>query len=307
MSNTLTDDFERFVKEISLDKSKVDDIIAKHNGLTDMIKSNPPDGYSIKKSRLSGSYAKHTVLNEYDKNKKPDVDVIVILDGSSLDVDKVNKDFFNYFQEKKATVVSEIRQQSNSIGLIYSNIGVDIVLALDSGNNNISIASNKMHDWIDSNALKHVEYMEKQNGKYEAFSYYSLMKLFKYLNKEIFKYKLKSFTLEQLVHQCAPAPKIGLRLYQAFEQTINNIANLGSIDEIRDCCDESKKGYDEKDKPYFNLFLTQARDYSKLASDAVHGDRTKWEEIFGDRFPKQPSKKVINEANYDKKQTPWCY
>ena len=61
--NTLTEDFDIFVKKITLNKTKVDDIIAKHNELTDMIKNDVPDGYEIIKTRLSGSYAKNTAMN----------------------------------------------------------------------------------------------------------------------------------------------------------------------------------------------------------------------------------------------------
>ena len=62
----LTEQFEDFIREISLNKVKVDDIISKHNSLRKMIKKNPPAGYKIVNIRLSVSYAKRTVLNEYD-------------------------------------------------------------------------------------------------------------------------------------------------------------------------------------------------------------------------------------------------
>lgn len=304
--NTLTEDFDKFIRDITLNKSKVDDIIAKHNSLTDMIKSDPPKGYEIIKTRLSGSYAKHIVLNEYDESKKPDVDVIIIFNSEQDNIDRINEDFLLYFKEKKEAVVSEIRQQSNSIGLIYSNISVDLVLAKETKIDDVlKITSHKQHDWIETNSLLHINYMKEQNEKYEGFSYYGLMKLFKYLNKEIFNIKIKSYTLEQLIHCCVPKPRVGLRLYQAFAETMENISNLNAIDDIKDCCDKSKNGYDEKDKLIFNLFLSQVKEYSSLAIEALNGNRKKWEEIFGERFPKQPEVKVTNGASYDKKQTPW--
>lgn len=303
---TLTEDFDSFVEEISLNKTKIDDIISKHNSLTKMIKDNPPEKYEIVKTRLSGSYAKHTVLNEYDIKKKPDVDVIIVINTNEEDVDVINDDFLSYLKSKKANVVSEIRQQSNSIGLIYSNISVDIVLAKETNNNGgIRIASNKRHDWVESNSLLQVDYMKKRKSEYEGFSYHSLMKLFKYLNKELLDVKLKSYTLEQLVHQCSPKPRVGLRLYQAFAETLDNISKLNAINDIKDCCDRNKEGYDEKDINIFDLFLSEIRDISQLASEAISGNRKKWEEIFGDRFPTQPSLQVKCGANYDKKQTPW--
>lgn len=305
--NKITDDFNDFIDDISLNGYLKNDIISKHNSLGDMIKRDPPEGYTIEKICLSGSYAKHTVLNEYDENKKPDVDMIVIIKDTDSNVDTVNSDFLSYFQNKKGNVVSEIRQQSNSIGLIYSNISVDIVIAIyDDKKDILRIASDKKHDWIESNALNHVKYMKNQNAKYEGFSYYSLMKLFKYLNKEIYEVKIKSYTLEQLIHFCEPTSIVGMRLHQAFVETLNNINALTSIEEIVDCYDNSKVGYDEKDIDSFEYFKFQISDTTKLANNAIDGNRKDWEKVFGEKFPKQPDIKVENNAKYDTKQTPWC-
>lgn len=306
--NTLTEDFDIFVKKITLNKTKVDDIIAKHNELTDMIKNDVPDGYEIIKTRLSGSYAKNTVINEYDPNKKPDVDIIVLISKTSKSVEEINKDFLSYFVDKKGKIVSDIRQQSNSIGLIYSNISADIVIAeyIDETNEIIEITSHKKEKWIESNSLRHVNYMCEKNKKYEGFSYYSLMKLFKYINKEILINPVKSFTLEQLVHHCVPNPSVGLRIYQAFAYTLENISKLTSITEIKDCCDASKDAYDDKDIINFPSFLNEICIISSYAQEALDGNRKNWERIFGDRFPEQPEQKIELGVKYDKSQTPWC-
>ena len=238
MSNSLTEDFNKFVEIISLNSKEEEDIKSKHNSLTNMIISDPPKGYNIVKTRLSGSYAKHTVLNEHNVDKLPDVDIITIIDSCDKSVDEINADFLNYFEDKKGKVTSNIRQQSNSIGIIYSNISVDMVIGILK-DDKLKICSNKKHDWISSNALIHIDYMIKKNKEYEGFSYYNL-------NKEQLNNKLKSYTLEQLIHKCCPIPTVGLRLYQAFAKTLDNIKEISSITEIRDCCDEDKDGYDEK-------------------------------------------------------------
>ena len=305
MTNSLTVDFNDFIEKISLNRKEEDDIKEKHNNLSEMIMNSPPEEYKIIKTLLSGSYAKHTVINEYTKNKLPDVDIIVIIQKNNKTVDEINSDFFSYFKNKKGKVTSNIRQQSNSIGLTYSNISVDVVIGIIT-NNQLKICSNKKHEWINSNSLKHVDYMIKKNKEFEGFSYYHLMKLFKYLNNEMIKNKVKSFTLEQLVHQCCPMPRSGLRLYQAFVETLKNMVNVSEITGIKDCCDSSKKGYDEKDIQVYKKFNEEIEKCYKLSQDAISGDRKKWNEIFGDRFPKQPDKVVKNEANYDKNQTPWC-
>ena len=133
------------------------------------------------------------------------------------------------------------------------------------------------------------------------------MKLFKYLNKELLINKITSYTLEMLVHQCVPTKRVDLKIWNAFSETLGNITNLESINDLKDCCDSSKKGYDDKDK---NVFLEFKNEISKIyikTLDALNGNRKKWEEIFGNRFPKQPVQKVENYNQYDKKQTPWCY
>ena len=82
---------------------------------------------------------------------------------------------------------------------------------------------------------------------------------------------------------------------------------IKNIEDIKDCCDSSKKGYDDKDKNGFIYFKDEINELYKKSLDAINGDRKKWEEIFGSRFPEQPVKKVENNNQYDKKQTPWCY
>lgn len=155
MSNSLTEDFNKFVEIISLNSKEEEDIKSKHNSLTNMIIADPPKGYNIVKTRLSGSYAKHTVLNEYNVDKLPDVDIITIIDSCDKSVDEINADFLNYFEDKKGKVTSNIRQQSNSIGIIYSNISVDMVIGILK-DDKLKICSNKKHDWISSNALIHM-------------------------------------------------------------------------------------------------------------------------------------------------------
>ena len=307
MVRTLTEDFDTFIDTISLNKTLKKDIINKHTSLTDMIKEEHPDGYNINRTRISGSYGKGTEINEYDPNKNPDVDIVIILDTDIDDVNQINDDFYNYLVDKKADVVQDVRQQSNSIGLKYKNIDVDIVLAKDNTDGSIKITSDKKNNWIDSNCLKQIDYMTEQNKKYTKFGYKKLMKLFKYLNKEILNNKIKSYTLEMLVHQCVPNNRVDLEIWIAFSETLGNIANLSSIDDIKDCCDSSKKGYDDKDKKIFSYFKDEIYEIYEKSVEAINGNRKKWEEIFGSRFPEQTEDIVVNNNEYDKKQTPWCY
>lgn len=306
MGNSLTEDFNSFINTISLDKKLKDDIIDKHTNLTNMIKKEHPDKYVIDRTRISGSYGKDIEINEFDPNKNPDVDIVILLDTDENDVDKINKDFFGFLKEKKKNEVQEVRQQSNSIGLKYKNIDVDIVLAKDKKDKVIEITSNKKHEWIESNCLKQIDYINEKNQKYTSFSYKELMKLFKYLNKKVLNNSIKSYTLEMLVHQCIPNNRVGLRIWMAFSETLGNISNLNSIEDIYDCCDPSKKGFDEADIEKFSNFKEEISTLYQKSLDALNGNRKLWEEIFGNRFPKQPNQIVENKDNYDKKQTPWC-
>ena len=110
-----------------------------------------------------------------------------------------------------------------------------------------------------------------------------------------------------LVHQCVPNNRVDLEIWIAFSETLGNIANLSSIDDIKDCCDSSKKGYDDKDKKIFSYFKDEIYEIYEKSVEAINGNRKKWEEIFGSRFPEQTEDIVVNNNEYDKKQTPWCY
>ena len=152
-----------------------------------------------------------------------------------------------------------------------------------------------------------IDYMKEQSRKYTTFNYRELMQLFKYLNKEVLKNKIKSYTLEMLVHQCVPSCRVNLKLWNAFSETLGRISNINNIEDIKDCCDSSKKGYDEKDVNTFSSFREEIATLYELSLDALNGNRKKWEEIFGDRFPKQSKQKVENQNSCDETQTPWCY
>lgn len=305
-TSKITEDFDTFVDKITLNADKVNDIIAKHNSLTNMIKSNPPVNYKVYKTRLSGSYAKHTTLNETDETKKPDVDVVLYIETEKEDVGDINSDFLEYFKDKKMSVTSDIRQQSNSIGLIYSGISVDFVIAKCDEKDNLRITCHKNNEWIDTNAIKQVDFMSDRKKQYESFNYHSLMKLFKYLNKERLNNSLKSYTLEQLVHTCVPSPKLGQTLPQMFVDTLESITKLSTIDDIKDSCDKNKTGYDEKDKSIFPFFKEEMVLVYNNAKKALNEDDKIWEDIFGDLFPKQQSTKREFIGNIDKTHTPWC-
>lgn len=304
--NSIIDDFDSFIEKISLNKDKCKDIESKFNEISSIINEKENKDYSIIDVILSGSYGKKTTINEYDPEKKPDVDIIVLIDNKKLNSDKVNNDFYSFFKEKKKNVVQDLRIQSNSIGLVYSNISVDVVIGFKKDSSDIiMISSDKNNDWIESNCILHKKYMEKKSKEYERFDYRDLMKLFKYFNKEILNNSLKSFTLEQLIHQSCPKPSVDLTICKAFYETLLNISRLKSIDELRDCCFNEKKGYDDKDIEVFDAFIEEIKDYIILTEQALNGDRKKWELVFGERFPKQVNEKVINNYEYDKKQTPW--
>ena len=226
MVKTLTEDFETFIDTISLDKKLKNDIIDKHTSLTNMIQEDQPDGYNINRTRISGSYGKDTEINEFDPNKNPDVDIVVILDTDLDNVEQIHKDFYDYLVDNFSSVVQEVRQQSNSIGLKYKNIDVDIVLAKDNEDGSIKITSDKLQTLIYSNCLRQLDYKTEQNKYYTTFGYKKLMKLFKYLNKEVLNNKIKSYTLEMLVHQCVPTNRVDLKILNAFSEWIAK--NYGS-------------------------------------------------------------------------------
>ena len=60
-TNRITDDFDTFVKKITINEKEKQDIIDKHNNLSKMLMEDTPEGYEIDRINLSGSYAKHTV------------------------------------------------------------------------------------------------------------------------------------------------------------------------------------------------------------------------------------------------------
>ena len=307
MEKKLSEDFDNFINKISLNQVLKDDIINKHTSLTSMIKEDPPEGYDIIKTRISGSYGKKIEINEYDPNKNPDVDIVLIINSNKDDPITIINDFYNYLKDKKANVVKEVRIQSNSIGLKYKNIDVDIVLAKENSDGSLRIASNKHNRWVDSNCLKQIDYMNLQSNKYTTFKYRDMMKLFKYLNKEILNTKIKSFTLEMLIHLCIPTPSVDLTLRKAFSDTLGKMAVLKQIDDIKDCCDYNKNGYDEKDRISFANFQAEIKILYDKSILALNGNRKKWEEIFGDRFPEQPNIVVKNNNKTNTSQTPWCY
>lgn len=302
--NTLTNDFNEFLNLIGIDASTKKDIQNKHTSFSSMINKADINNYEIISTHLSGSYAKHTEINEPD-NKNPDVDLVVFFNTNVKDPNKIYNDFYNYIYDKKISKTKEIRKQSNSIGLKYEDIDMDIVLAPNCNIEDLKIVSVKEQNIIDSNCLKHVEYLINRNQQFKdnTFSFYSLHKLFKYINKFRINNKIKSFTLEMLINNCCPKPKNDDELWHMFLYTLENIINITSIELIKDCCDKNKQGYDDKDIFIFTLFKSELISIYNLTKEAISGKRTNWNLIFGDLFPQQED--VQNNNIYDRTQTPW--
>ncbi len=301
--NKISDDFNNYIDSITIAQRDIDDIVAKHNSFREMIQKNPPEGYSIERIRLSGSYAKGLVVKDEDKKSKPDVDMIIIFKNMNYNISKIATDIEKYLNEKKGNISKNIRKQSNSFRVEYENIDLDIVIAREI-NGKLEIASFKNNTWQESNCLKQVDYYKNINDNYK-YDYKGLMKIFKYMNKNILKYSIKSYTMEMFVNQCVPKSSI-MSIQEAVLETLIEMNRITNIAEIKDCVDKNKSGYDIKDFFHFSSFKAEISLICGTMEMALNGNRKLLEEIFGEKFPKQNDVIVKDRSTHEKKHTPYC-
>ena len=184
----------------------------------------------------------------------------VILEvNSETDFVAKNENFQNFVNELAEIIIdSNAKTMDEALNLEKDGEKIsDKVIAITS----------KIGEKISFRRFEVVEKTDSQNKKYTTFGYKKLMKLFKYLNKEVLNNKIKSYTLEMLVHQCIPTNRVDLKIWNAFSETLGNIAELKNIEDINDCCDSSKKGYDDKDKNGFIYFKEEINELYKKSLD----------------------------------------
>lgn len=159
----------------------------------------------IQKSYLSGSYARDTAIAPLD-----DVDIIFVIDPNGWANEALGSLFFptrpppGVVLDSFASAIryryptSSVYGQRRSVRLSLYHLDIDVVPAIDIGNDYIEIPDRNAVNWIKSSPLRHSQVASNINlaraGKFKP-----LVKLLKYWNSNIpSTASLRSFAIETM-------------------------------------------------------------------------------------------------------------
>lgn len=173
--------------------------VRSQNNLRDLLFTGKLDARMVD-TYLSGSYARDTAVQPLD-----DVDIVVLIDpekwdipllASNPDPDDVLGTFARAIRYRYPD--SKVHTQRRSIGLKLYHLDIDVVPAIDEGNDFIRIPDRTSGKWIRSAPKRHTALATKVNAlRVQKFK--PLVKLLKTWNRNLpSTARLKSFTIETI-------------------------------------------------------------------------------------------------------------
>lgn len=299
----LQKDFDEFLSNIEPSKSTVSYVSSIQTNLRDYLKKH--DAYSsiYKDSFLSGSYAKHTSIRPVKKDKKRDVDIIVVTEHSkSDDSAEVLQELCNVLLESTKYDTAEI--QHHSVGVEMGQVSVDIVpVIVDSDDDAVYwICDSENGEWTKSDPKGHKTWSTSINQDNND-EYKPLVKIFKWwrhTNCPDEKKYPKGITLEKII-----ADNLGdfsLPTEDFLITTMQNIVyaykddyvDRGILPVIDDPSEKIRgnnllDGYTVDD---FADFIDMIEEHlNKLSESGTENNI--WREILGSEFPKSENAKPL--------------
>lgn len=189
------------VQSIEPSKAQKEGAVRSHNNLRELLLLGR-FAKRIQTSYLSGSYARHTAIAPLD-----DVDIIFVIDPNGWANDGlffptrpsprvILDSFASAIRYRYPT--SSVFGQRRSVRLSLYHLDIDVVPAIDIGDNYIEIPDRNAVNWIKSSPLRHSQVASKVNHD-RAMKFKPLVKLLKYWNSNIpSTASLKSFAIETM-------------------------------------------------------------------------------------------------------------
>lgn len=290
MVSTVNQAFNDFLKEIEIKESEKEKIIKRHQYIRERLRGKIKND-SRKPDFLTGSYARHTQIRPIN-----DIDIMVTFDNDEYwEKYGNNPQLFLSFLKRKLREIypsSELRTQTHSIGLIFSEVpNVDVVPAfiIDDKLEIYQIPDKEFTRFIKTSPPKHQELI----SRYNSFLNQKFIPIIKILKKwrENNDINLKSFHLEVFCMNIFKTPfkhfQDGLNLFfsnastRILQKCLDPIGLSGELDDYLSFEEKMKLSYVFKEK-------------SKLSNKAIelecNGQHQEsidqWNEILGNPFPK---------------------
>jgi hypothetical protein len=191
--------YQLLAAHIEPSKAQKDGAVRSHNNLRSEL-CDGRFGNRIIDTYLTGSYKRDTAVRPLE-----DVDIVVLIDPSHWDIPwyaskpdpgALLQSFARAVRNRYPT--SRVQVQRRSVGLKLTHLDLDVVPAIDQGNDMLLIADRSDRTWIRSGPKRHTDLALTLNAK-RAMKLKPLVKLLKQWNNNLpSTAHVKSFTIETI-------------------------------------------------------------------------------------------------------------
>lgn len=269
-----------------------------------------------------GSFGHGTIINPVRENHEFDADILLHVEENS---EWEPKDYIdNVYKQLKANKFYEdiVSRRTRCVVINYKgNFHVDVVPCIKK-ENTISIMNNKENEFEETNPRKYTEWLKAKNTK-TGNKLKKVIRIFKYLRDHKITFSAKSILINTLLGNCvyeSDTPNKYLDVVDSFTLIMDRLdkflqANPTMPIITNPVCAEETFNRHWDQKKYEN-FRERISFYNKKIKEAIaETDKNqaikKWQEIFGDAFPEELTKKNNDTLENIKKEAkdskPWSY
>ena len=296
--------FSDFLNDIEPSSTTKTNAARAHTKLRASLGADETFGPRIRTTFLSGSYKRDTAIRPRVKNgneNRPDVDIVVVTDhglhNSPTDViDSIHAALTRHY--------TPTNRQARSVSVSSPLADMDVVPLIDPFNTGeYYIADRTQSQWLRTNPPGHTQWTTEINGRCGG-RFKPLVKLFKWWRREnpTIAKRPKGFVLEVFAAECLDPYEThyGELFVKMLERFVDTYADDFRWGRVPNLGDPSLVGNNILSGLSFDAF---AGFYKKAEAQASIGRQAlsladqdkatgKWRELFGDRFPKPPTRKA---------------
>jgi hypothetical protein len=293
--------FTEFLADIEPSSTTKRNASSQHNQLRSTLLNDEEFGQLHKFTFLSGSYKRDTAIRprvSNGKSQRPDVDIIVVTKHSLIDspvgvIDSIHNTLAQHY--------TPTNRQDRSVSVSTSSVDMDVVPLIDPyDNGDYYIADRTQEKWIRTNPPGHTQWTTDVNtasgGRFKP-----IVKMFKWWRREnpTVSKRPKGFVLEAIASELMSYNEThyGELFVQMLESIVSRYSNdisVGVVPHLSDPVLPANNILDGLSFAAFEGFYRKIESHAELGREALSLDdqdkaTVKWQELFGQRFPKPPS------------------
>ena len=298
--------FFEFLNDIEPSATTKTNAAQAHTTLRATLRADDSFGPRIRTTLLSGSYKRDTAIRPRVKNgneNRPDVDIVVVTDHGLYDspadvVDAIHAALTRHY--------TPTNRQARSVSVSSPLADMDVVPLIDpTDTSTYYIADRRQSQWLRTNPPGHTQWTTEINNRCGG-RFKPLVKLFKWWRREnpTIAKRPKGFVLEVFAAGCLNASEthygeLFVQMLERFVETYAEDVRWGRVPHLDDPSLFGNNVLSGLSFDAFAGFYKKAEAHAKIGREALSLDDQdkatgKWRELFGNRFPKPPTRKAAS-------------